>query len=345
MGNYSIQVASRNLQPQSIAGNEIRLSLSVQRRVLNLLKQQKPYEWVTGLFGKTEYTAAQNVAFDKSLLQNKIKTLDCAQEANQIAPEDAYVAFNNTEFVIMPETEGSQLNVKQAYRILEEAISSSLPSVDFAANPDAYNKAAVVSTDPELQDTVMAYNNFTKANITYTFGEQTVTLDGSTIKDWLQFDEKGRLLQDSDAFQQHIADYVAQLAADHDTVGTTRSFIQPMGVRFMCMEAPMDGRLTRQVRLRSFCRISRMACRRRESRFTKCVPMHTATMTSGSTYIEVDMGTQHMYYYQDGYIILTVRSYPDWQEIRTERHLPEYLSCIPNPVLPFFAEALTGWRV
>ena len=71
-------MTSRNLQPQSIAGNEIGYHYLSNGEVLNLLKQQKPYEWVTGLFGKTEYTAAQNVAFDKSLLQNKIKTLDCA---------------------------------------------------------------------------------------------------------------------------------------------------------------------------------------------------------------------------------------------------------------------------
>ena len=43
-----------------------------------------------------------------------------------------------------------------------------------------------------------------------------MTLDGSTIKDWLNFDEKGQLIRDDASFQQHIADYVAQLAAAHE---------------------------------------------------------------------------------------------------------------------------------
>ena len=63
-----------------------------------------------------------------------------------------------------------------------------------------------------------------KASITYTFGDQTATLDGNTIKDWLQFDEKGQLLMDDNTFHQHIADYVAQLAATYNTVGTEREF-------------------------------------------------------------------------------------------------------------------------
>ena len=303
VSNYSIQVASRNLQPQSILGNEIGYHYLSNGEVLNLLKQQKPYEWVTGLLGKTEYTAAQNVTFDKALLQNKIKTLDCAQEVNQIAPEDAYVAFNNTEFVIMPETEGSQLNVKQAYRILEEAISSSLPTVDFAANPDAYNKAAVVSTDPKLQDTVMAYNNFTKASITYTFGEQTVTLDGSTIKDWLQFDEKGRLLQDSDAFQQHIADYVAQLAADHDTVGTTREFYTTSGRAVYVYGSAYGWKIDQAGEAAQLSQdIQNGVQTTREPVYEMRANAHGYN-DIGSTYIEVDLGAQHMYYYQDGYIV------------------------------------------
>ena len=84
--------------------------------------------------------------------------------------------------------------------------------------------AEVTQNDPELQSALEACNNYTKASITYTFGDQTATLDGNTIKDWLQFDEKGQLLMDDNAFHQHIADYVAQLASEHDTVGTTRSF-------------------------------------------------------------------------------------------------------------------------
>ena len=85
------------------------------------------------------------------------------------------------------------------------------------SDPDVYVKAAVTSDDPDLQASLDACNNFTKASITYTFGDETVTLDGSTIKDWLNFDEKGQLIRDDASFQQHIADYVAQLAAAHDT--------------------------------------------------------------------------------------------------------------------------------
>ena len=44
--NYSIEVSSRGLDPQTIAGDQIDYQYLSTGEVLNLLKQQKPYEWI-----------------------------------------------------------------------------------------------------------------------------------------------------------------------------------------------------------------------------------------------------------------------------------------------------------
>ena len=138
----------------------------------------------------TEENEPEETAFDKSKLETQVKALNCEQKENQEAPENAYVSFNNSEFTIVPETEGTELKVKEAYQMISEAISSDDAEVDLGSNPDAYVTADVTSDSADLQATVDAYNNFAKASITYTFVDETVTLDGNTIKDWLQFDEK-----------------------------------------------------------------------------------------------------------------------------------------------------------
>ena len=113
------------------------------------------------------------------------------------------MAFQDNQFVIVPETEGSKLDVKAAYRLLDTAVAKGETSVDFSSSSDAYVSAEVTQDDPSLQSTLEACNNYTKASINYTFGDQTVTLDGNTIKDWLQFDEKGQLVFDDNSLQQH----------------------------------------------------------------------------------------------------------------------------------------------
>lgn len=301
--DFSIQVSSRNLEPQTIDGEAIGYKYVSNGEVMNLLKKQKPYEWIRGFFEEKTYTTSENIIYSKEELQNQVLSLNCAKEENQVAPENAYVAFGDTEFEIVPETEGSELNVKEAYQILDEAISRKEEAVDFAGSEDAYVTAAVTSDDPGLQATLNACNNFTKASITYTFGDETVTLDGSTIKNWLQFDEKGQYVQDDASFQQHIKDYVAQLAAQYDTVGTDRAFNTTSGRTVYVYGSAYGWKIDQAAEA------AQLAQEIQSGTQIARDPVYSMTANSrgyndlGNTYIEVDLSDQHMYYYQNGGII------------------------------------------
>ena len=301
--DYTIEVTARNQETQTISGNQINYRYMSDGEVLNLLKQQKPYEWVRGFMETRSYTTQENVTFDKSLLQSQVKELKCAQAENQVEPENAYVALEGSEFTIVPETEGSKLKVKEAYKALDTAISGSQRTIDLGSTPDVYAVAAVTSDDPTLQATKDAYNNYTKASITYTFGEQTVTLDGSTLKDWLQFDDKGQLVQDDASFTQHIKDYVAQLASEHDTVGTTRSFNTTSGRTVSVYGSAYGWKIDQDAE------VAQLTEEIRTGTQTTREPVYSMRANAygyndiGSTYIEVDLSSQHMYYYQSGSII------------------------------------------
>lgn len=301
--DYSIQVSSRNQEPQMITGEQIKYQYLSTGETLQLLKNQKPYEWIKGFYEQKSYTVAENVAYDKTLLQQQVTALNCAKTENQTAPENAYVAFKDNQFQIVPETEGTQLNVKQAYRILDQAVADTQASIDFGTAPDAYVSAEVTQNAPELQSALEACNNYTKASITYTFGDQTATLDGNTIKDWLQFDEKGQLLMDDNTFHQHIADYVAQLAATYNTVGTEREFHTTSG-RTVYVYSSVYGWAIDQA-----AEAAQLAQEIQSGTQTTREPIYEQTANShglndlGNTYIEVDLSNQHMYYYQSGSLI------------------------------------------
>lgn len=300
VADYSIEVDARNQDPETISGDQIGYSYVSDGSILKLLKEQKPYEWIRGYFEKKSYTAAENTTYDKEKLKEQVKVLSCAQEENQVAPENAYVAYGDSQFEIVPETEGSELNLREAYNALSEAVSGNETSVDFDSNPDVYVKADVTSDDPDLQASLDACNNFTKASITYTFGDETVTLDGSTIKDWLNFDEKGQLIMDDASFQQHIADYVAQLAAAHDTVGTEREFQTTSG-RTVSVYGSAYGWQIDQA-----SEVAELTQEIQSGTQTTREPVYSMTANAhgyndiGNTYIEVDLSEQHMYYYQNG---------------------------------------------
>ena len=300
IAGYSIEVDARDQDPETITGDQIGYSYVSDGSILKLLKAQKPYEWIQGCFEKKNYTAAENTTYDKEKLKEQVKALNCAQEENQVAPENAYVAYGDSQFEIVPETEGSELNLREAYNVLSEAVSENETSVDFSSNPDVYVKADITSDSPDLQASLDACNNFTNASITYTFGDETVTLDGNTIKDWLNFDEKGQLIMDDASFQQNIANYVAQLAASHDTVGTEREFQTTSG-RTVSVYGSAYGWQIDQA-----SEVAQLTQEIRSGTQTTREPVYSMTANAygyndiGDTYIEVDLSEQHMYYYQNG---------------------------------------------
>lgn len=301
--NYSVQVTARNQEPQIINGNQINYQYLSSGEILQLLKKQKPYEWIKGYYEEKSYTVSEKVSYDKTLLQQEVLSLNCAKPENQIIPENAYVAFKDNQFQIIPETEGTQLNVKQAYRLLDQAVSGTQESVDFGTAPDAYVEASVTQDDSELQAALEACNNYTRASITYTFGDQTTTLDGNTIKDWLQFDERGQLIWDDNTFHQHIADYVAQLAATYNTVGSERAFYTTSG-RTVYVSSSVYGWAIDQA-----AEAAQLSQEIQSGVQTTREPIYKQTANShgmndlGNTYIEVDLSNQHMYYYQSGSIV------------------------------------------
>ena len=301
--NYVIQVSARMQEPQTITGKDIDYQYVSGGEILQLLKTQKPWEWIRGFFETKNYMVQEETVFSREKLEEQVSSLNCAKKENQIAPENAYVSFVNSEFTIVPETEGNELNTKEAYQMICRAIDNDAAEVNLESDPKAYKKADVTKESSELQNMVNTYNNLTKANITYTFGDEMVTLDGNTIKNWLQFDEKGQLLQNDEAFRQHVVDYVAQLAADHDTVGTERQFQTTSGRTVYVYGSAYGWKIDQDKEVAQLMQeIQSGTQTTREPVYSMRANAHGIN-DLGDTYIEVDLTEQYMWYYQNGNII------------------------------------------
>ncbi len=301
--SYELEILARNLDPETITGKDIGYKYASTGKVLEIMKEQNPFLWVTGLFQNRSYTVETKATFDKDLLENEVRSLECTDEAGQIAPEDAYIAYVDGEFEIVPETEGTEIRVKGLYSALDDAITGDVTTIDLDATPDVYVEAELTSGCDEILQTLDAYNNFAKASITYTFGDQKVTLDGNTIRKWLQFDEQGRLVQNDASFQQRAREYVSDLAAAHDTVNTTRTFQSTNGRTIYVYGSAYGWQIDQEAE------VAQLISDIRSGANTTREPIYSMRANSfgendfGDTYIEVDMDYQHMYYYRNGDLI------------------------------------------
>ena len=268
------------------------------------LDEQKPYKWVRGFWKKQNYTAKENMTYDKVKLKEQMEKLECVKKENQTAPEDAYVAYKDSKFEIVPETEGNTLDFNGAYQALSEAITDKKRTIDLNSCPAVYVKAAVMKDDPDLKNSLEECQNLIRTKIVYIFGEETVTLEGDEIRNWLIFDERGRLQKNEDELRQYVAEYVAKLAATHDTVNTEREFCTTSGRTVQVYSSVYGWKIDQEKEIETIMQemIAGVQINREP---VYAMRANARGMNDiGSTYIEVDLSAQHLYYYQDGSIIL-----------------------------------------
>ena len=302
--DYSIEVSSRNHETQTIAGDAIKYQYAPDGQVLAALKAQNPLAWITGIIKRAHHTIPTRATYDKTLLEGQLKSLECAKAENQVPPQNAYVSYENNQFTIVPETEGSELQLKEAYIALDNAIASESPSIDLNSVPNVYASAELTSSDPVLQETLDAYNNFAKASITYTFDKEKEVLDGNTIQSWLEFDSKGEVVELEESFQRHAAEYVAKLAEKYDTINKERPFKTTSGRTVYVTGYAYGWGIDQEAE------VAQLISDIRSGAVVTREPIYYMTANShgdndfGNTYIEVDLSSQEMYFYKDGKVIM-----------------------------------------
>lgn len=163
----------------------------------------------------------------------------------------------------------------------------------------------------EMKDTLAKWEGVSKFqdfHMTYQFGDREEVIDANVVADWMALDQNGELVFDEENHpvldETIIEEYVAYLSATYNTVGIERAFQATRGdivkVSGGGYGNEIDAKAEYEFLLNAFLN--------KESGTR--VPQYTSEAWEkgsddiGDTYIEVDMGNQHMYYYVDGKLVI-----------------------------------------
>lgn len=78
--DYLLEVKARKLKSQSINGKLIGYRYVSDGSISQYLDEQKPYKWVQGFWKKQNYTAKENMIYDKVKLKEQLEKLECVKK-------------------------------------------------------------------------------------------------------------------------------------------------------------------------------------------------------------------------------------------------------------------------
>ena len=299
---YSLRITERQADGSSleetIAGKDISLEYSSMEPLEEILKRQNKWLWF--LAAGDTYETEELVVCDEAALEKQVRNLQGFQEDFAVSPVDAHISEYTPEngFQIVPETEGNELDYERTLAAVRSAVDSLTGQLDLDRE-GCYRKPQVTADDERLAATLDKLQKCTGVTITYTFGNSTEILDGSTIADWLKTDGF-----EAELDREKVAEYVATLRKKYDTIFRSRTFQTSYG-KEITIDSGDYGWWMNYTQ-----EAAELAEMIENGESGERTPVYYQTAASyekpdyGTTYVEINLTAQHLFYYQDGVLIL-----------------------------------------
>lgn len=301
--DYKISIVFREDVTETVAGSSFSYTYQDQGEMEHLLEQQNPFLWMNAWFGTEKYEVETGIVYDKNELKEVVLKLPSLQEENQVEPENAKIVYKEDGFQIKKEKEGTKVIEETLLQVVQEAIDFGKETLD-ADTEGVYEKPEITKENELLKRQEEQLNQLANVCVTYQLPEEEKLLKGSTVRKWLAVDEEGNYYLDEEKLEKKIKKYVKKLAEEVDTAGKDRTFHTTSGLDVTVSGGnygwKVDQKAERKALKKNIMNLDKIS---RKPNYSQ-EELGTENNGLGDTYIEVNLTEQHLYYYQNGNIVV-----------------------------------------
>ncbi len=298
--DYVLTLQERENMTEKIAGKEIDLKLVFDSSFQQLLKSQNPFAWITGLFKKSNYSVGSSLQYDEGKLELAMSSLKASNKVLMIAPVDASVEWNQTDgYFVNPGVVGTQIDEA----VFSDAVKASVEKLEPALNMEeknCYVPQKIGGDDQRLANAAKELNKCSQAVINYDFNGTVETCNGEIIRDWLSLGEDYSVQISAEKARE----YIDTLGDKYNTYEKTRTFGTHGGGTVQITQGDYGWRMNRADMTDELV----AAVREGGTQSKEPLWLQTANSISeqdwGSTYVEINLSAQHLWFYKDGSVIV-----------------------------------------
>lgn len=297
--DYKLTILENEGRQDVISGSEIGLEYRAGTETEKLLKGQNGFAWPKAFFTENSRKVSVNVSYNEESLNQRISQLSCLQ-TEQTPAENAKPEFDGNQYVIKPEVYGNAVDKERLTEQVKVHITEFQPQLDMVETK-CYAKPKYVEDSKEVQEACDAMNKYVNASITYPMNEPVV-VDKALISQWLQVDGEMKVSLNTEAMKQ----WFTAFGDEYDTQGTTRTFTTPVGKSATVTGGTYGWSIdedTELVNLQNSILNGEVVTREPAYYAGGTAAAHSG-QDWGNTYAEVDMSAQHMWYIQNGQVVL-----------------------------------------
>lgn len=297
--SYTLTLEERNEKSEKISADEIDLKYVSNGKVEELKKQQNGFAWILDVFAKKENKLEVKVEYDNKKLQDKISRLECLDESKIVDPENASIKYKDSEFIIVDEVYGNRVIKEKLIESIEDTIKSGEFNLNLEER-DLYENPEYLAESEEVKNAIENLNKYGSTSVTYEFGQKTEVLKSGLIKTWLSVDETFNVLINND----EVWGYINSLANKYNTYGLTRDFKTSTGADIKIYGGNYGWVINKSKEVEDLTsKIKEGQVISKEPIYLQKAALHS-DIDYGNTYVEINLGTQHLWVYKNGQMVI-----------------------------------------
>ena len=297
--NYILTIYDSNENRYILQGMDFSYAYVDSGAEEELMESQNSFAWLFEVGKKHAYTMDESFSYDEDELEKNILALAFLNSEEYTESENAELVLSDDgEYVITPEVYGNEPIADEVVNTIIQAVSEGM--TECTLSESCYVQPEVTSDDEILTQALKKIQSYLNASIDYEIEGEDESLSSEEIAEMLVIDADYSVSVDTDK----ITSFVQTLATKYNTYGDVRSFettegdtieigggdygwvIDKSGEAEQIMEDLEGGEpVTREPVYEQTAQVSGLD-------------------DIGDTYIELDYTNQHLYYYEDGKLVL-----------------------------------------
>jgi hypothetical protein len=298
--DYTLTIKERNDETEVINGSDIGLIIYFDGGLESLKKKQNGFLWPIGFFIKNDYEIGTMLDYDKDLLESFYNYLNCFNESNVVAPQDAHISeYQNGGYTVVAEELGNLVKKDKFYEVVKNSVLT-LEGTISIEEEDCYEKPSLTAENEALNKAVERINDLVSVQITYEFGDDKEVVDGERIHNWIAVDSDFNVTLNEASVKEFI-DYIGKT---YNTFGKVRTLKTSYDTTIEVTGGDYGWWLDRTTELSEL----KEAIEAGTNGVREPVYFQTAEQYGdddvGDTYVEINLTAQHLYFYKDGEVVI-----------------------------------------
>lgn len=297
--DYSLVIQEKDHKTDTISGADISLEYEANEDIKNALKKQNAFLWPRAFFVENSTQVTIDVSYDKDALNERIQNLQSVK-VEQTPASNAYPKYDGTKFVVEPETLGTAVKMETLQEKIYEYISGFRPKLDMEKE-GCYELPKYTADSKEVQDACNAMNQYLKASITYTMDENIV-VDKDLISTWLTVDDNMNVIFNENG----VREWLAAFGDKYDTMGGTRTITTPWGKTTQVSGGDYGWSIDEDTEFAALINSIKNGevVTKEPAYYDGGTAASHGPQDWGTTYLEVDLSAQHMWFIVNGSVAL-----------------------------------------